>query len=237
MFGLGIWELLIILVLVLVLFGRKLPDLGEGLGKGIRNFRKSIKKPDEIDVTPKEGEEKEKNKKGPSETPPSTAATRQLKFLTSALGFRNTTTKPADSSGGISNLFWGFSLCRIEISWAVRSLMIFEESAFPTEMVWRSISFPSALKICPSTRTSRTLILLRLTAMPERTKTSRLPWIVSKLGRSACSDIPCCKWLFLRIVGPNQGMPLMTASILFGWAWYISVSKEKMSKRAPNRLM
>jgi sec-independent protein translocase protein TatA len=68
MFGLGIWELLIILVLVLVLFGRKLPDLGEGLGKGIRNFRKSIKEPDEIDVTPKEGEEKEKNKnkKGPS---------------------------------------------------------------------------------------------------------------------------------------------------------------------------
>jgi len=66
MFGLGIWELLIILVLVLVLFGRKLPDLGEGLGKGIRNFRKSIREPDEIDVTPKEGEEKEKNKKGPS---------------------------------------------------------------------------------------------------------------------------------------------------------------------------
>jgi len=66
MFGLGIWELLIILVLVLVLFGRKLPDLGEGLGKGIRNFRKSIKEPDEIDVTPKEGEEREKNKKGPS---------------------------------------------------------------------------------------------------------------------------------------------------------------------------
>ena len=66
MFGLGIWELLIILVLVLVLFGRKLHDLGEGLGKGIRNFRKSIKEPDEIDVTPKEGEEKEKNKKGPS---------------------------------------------------------------------------------------------------------------------------------------------------------------------------
>ncbi len=64
MFGLGIWELLIILVLVLVLFGRKLPDLGEGLGKGIRNFRKSIREPDEIDVTPKEEKEKEKSKKG-----------------------------------------------------------------------------------------------------------------------------------------------------------------------------
>ena len=64
MFGLGIWELLIILVLVLVLFGRKLPELGEGIGKGIRNFKKSIREPDEIDVTPKEEKEKEKSKKG-----------------------------------------------------------------------------------------------------------------------------------------------------------------------------
>jgi len=63
MFGLGIWELVLILVIVLVLFGRKLPDLGEGLGRGIRNFRKSMREPDEIDVTPKDGEEKEKGKK------------------------------------------------------------------------------------------------------------------------------------------------------------------------------
>ena len=54
MFGLGIGELVIILVIVLVLFGRKLPELGEGLGKGIRNFRKSVREPDEIDITPKE---------------------------------------------------------------------------------------------------------------------------------------------------------------------------------------
>jgi sec-independent protein translocase protein TatA len=63
MFGLGLWELLIILLIILVLFSRKLPELGEGLAKGIRNFRKSIKEPDEIDVTPKEGAEKEKGKK------------------------------------------------------------------------------------------------------------------------------------------------------------------------------
>lgn len=65
MFGLGIWELVLILLIVLVLFGRKLPDLGEGLGRGIRNFRKSMREPDEIDVTPKEGEEKEKGKENP----------------------------------------------------------------------------------------------------------------------------------------------------------------------------
>ncbi len=53
MFGLGIGELLIILVIVLVVFGAgKLPDLGEGLGRGIKNFRKAVKTPDEIDVTP-----------------------------------------------------------------------------------------------------------------------------------------------------------------------------------------
>ena len=52
MFGLGIWELLIILFIVLLLFGRKLPEVGEGLGKAIRGFRKSIKDSDEIDVTP-----------------------------------------------------------------------------------------------------------------------------------------------------------------------------------------
>jgi sec-independent protein translocase protein TatA len=52
MFGLGVGELLIILVIVLIIFGAgKLPDIGEGLGKGIRNFRKSVKT-EEIDVTP-----------------------------------------------------------------------------------------------------------------------------------------------------------------------------------------
>jgi sec-independent protein translocase protein TatA len=53
MFGLGIGELLIILVIVLIIFGAgKLPDIGEGIGKGIRNFRKAVKTPEEIDVTP-----------------------------------------------------------------------------------------------------------------------------------------------------------------------------------------
>ena len=58
MFGLGIGELLIVLVIVMVLFNRRLPDLGEGLGKSIRKFRKAVKEPDEIDVTPKKDSEK-----------------------------------------------------------------------------------------------------------------------------------------------------------------------------------
>jgi len=54
MFGLGVGELLVILVIVLIIFGAgKLPEIGEGLGRGIRNFRKSVRMPDEIDVTPK----------------------------------------------------------------------------------------------------------------------------------------------------------------------------------------
>ena len=65
MFGLGIWELLLILILVVVLFSRKLPDLGEGLAKGIRNFRRTMREPDEIDVTPKDKSEKRNDKKEP----------------------------------------------------------------------------------------------------------------------------------------------------------------------------
>jgi sec-independent protein translocase protein TatA len=53
MFGFGIGELLIVLVIVVVLFSRRLPDLGEGLGKSIKKFRKAVNDSDEIDVTPK----------------------------------------------------------------------------------------------------------------------------------------------------------------------------------------
>ena len=45
MFGLGIWELLIVLAIVVVLFGAKrLPLIGEGLGGLITNFKKATKK-------------------------------------------------------------------------------------------------------------------------------------------------------------------------------------------------
>lgn len=45
--SLGIWEILLILLVVALLFGgRKLPDLGRGLGEGIKNFRDSLSRKD-----------------------------------------------------------------------------------------------------------------------------------------------------------------------------------------------
>jgi sec-independent protein translocase protein TatA len=57
MFGLGATELLIILGIVVLLFGaRRLPEIGSGLGKAIKNFKSGISGQDEIDVTPKKDE-------------------------------------------------------------------------------------------------------------------------------------------------------------------------------------
>lgn len=79
-FGLGYWELIIILVLVLIVFGAgKLPQVGGALGEGIRNFKGGLKgelkKDDEkqlegqdgqaqIIVEPKNEDAAEKNRKG-----------------------------------------------------------------------------------------------------------------------------------------------------------------------------
>ena len=58
MFGMGTSELLIILAIVVVLFGsRRLPELGSGVGKAIRNFKSGLSGKDELDVTPTKSDE------------------------------------------------------------------------------------------------------------------------------------------------------------------------------------
>jgi sec-independent protein translocase protein TatA len=49
----GFWELIFILLIVVLLFNRRLPELGDSLGKSVRKFRKSVQENDEIDITPK----------------------------------------------------------------------------------------------------------------------------------------------------------------------------------------
>jgi sec-independent protein translocase protein TatA len=62
MFGLGTQELIIIFLIIMVLFGAsRLPEIGSGIGKAIKNFKKATTEPEEIDVTPK------KNKEAPEE--------------------------------------------------------------------------------------------------------------------------------------------------------------------------
>lgn len=64
--GLGTSELLVILFIVLIIFGAgKLPEIGAGLGKGMRNFKKAIAGGDSD-----ESEGKQKEKELPKEDAP-----------------------------------------------------------------------------------------------------------------------------------------------------------------------
>ena len=55
MFGLGLWELVVILVVVIIVFGAgRLQELVTALGEGIKNFKKGYRESKTLDVTPPE---------------------------------------------------------------------------------------------------------------------------------------------------------------------------------------
>jgi sec-independent protein translocase protein TatA len=62
MFGnLGAGEIILILLVILILFGaKKIPELAQGLGKGMKEFKKSLKEVEE-DIKVTEGEKNHKS--------------------------------------------------------------------------------------------------------------------------------------------------------------------------------
>jgi len=58
--NLGFSELIIVLLIIVVVFGStKLPQLGDGLGRAIKNFKRAVTNQNELEVSPKKGEKTE----------------------------------------------------------------------------------------------------------------------------------------------------------------------------------
>lgn len=71
MCGVNIQEALIILFVVALVMGAgRLPQIGDGLGRAVRNFKKGLKGDNEIDVTPKKLPPNDEPKPPPEGAPP-----------------------------------------------------------------------------------------------------------------------------------------------------------------------
>ncbi len=68
--NLGFGELILVLLIVVVIFGStKLPQLGDGLGRAIKNFKRAVNTQNEIEVTPKKTELKADSQEAGSDLP------------------------------------------------------------------------------------------------------------------------------------------------------------------------
>jgi sec-independent protein translocase protein TatA len=68
--GIGMPELILVLVIVLLVFGAsRLPQIGEGIGKAVRNLKRGLSQDEEIEVTPKSKRVADKSSAEKVETP------------------------------------------------------------------------------------------------------------------------------------------------------------------------